>query len=1080
MGTATSVLRDLEYAEVAYALVVEGFASIFVTNEFLEGSSTDITTWISQDNNITSASVTASLIMQGAYPISLDLREGRFEDRTASFRLNDIDGGLVSLFATQVETTERLFNTVEPTDDPITGQLTVGLNQITASHLGTEYVNEAGERGQNPVVFDGFNHAQYHPGADQMIFPTVPVDKQPVLFQGRRFVLYEVYRDVITYPSASTPIVDNWRPISEAVPIYFGKLDDIGQVKQKTWTLRVSGPGSWLKAELNQVSTDQARPIAASIDLSDDERKIGLQFRINQYVWEDSPENFDGDSIWFQNGFETFGAVDVLVGNTVESLAQSLADVIDKVQNETTNSGKFTAIDGSNVTFDPGTRRFSISTQNKGLINGKNAANWAIMRVCLHEKAWNAFGYSVDQNQFDTDGEDYISISEIQEFKFYDGVNNPELVDTPTPQGWLQAHVSTIPLGYRSSWKGLQDLMDDDKFIDVDNKGDPRNFGPGYDSGLFELDHTLNDGEGQVIFLESEEWRVSNQLDRPPASDPDDESKAFSIPNVGAVDSQRVFVIFGPRRFINTEDVIDEVQIARCSWQDDTGKVAIDPDNFSPVLVIHEWHDPRRFGFDRPKINSPWIGLKASDEDDNRIQIIPLGVWKYWNDQTVFNDLFDVITQRILLTTGESTGWDSFFDDANAKVDAGGNNKTGAHDGNVTVRLDAEEADFGLAIPASFVQSPESFRQERLKLKGTFARCNLYNIGPINAEDLFKDIFNIRGMAWSLHGNQFGIFSLFDPVDFNDVDIVIGIEDIVGNPTNPEGQWPSQDVRVLSPLASVKLDYFFNPLQDDLEKQFIYKSVDKGKWYRHRTVDYPIESRSLPKSGWEEGFRDLWDRGFDFWQRQHFTVTYDLHRIKGNKCWPGTKVVVTDPRLISKAGAYGVTAFTGVVIEVERRPKSKTGEAMSTVTIFIHGEAAIPRFYAPMARAKINGHDSANGRILLEDDFLDIGGNQLDVRAFDEPSWSPFGGDADVAVYQWDRVTWNFRGNVTISSVNIAAGDSYLVLDGPLGFTYFDKMDTIIVMTEHGTQGGAWVRALFAPTGDENGKFQNVVVKPFI
>ena len=246
------------------------------------------------------------------------------------------------------------------------------------------------------------------------------------------------------------------------------------------------------------------------------------------------------------------------------------------------------------------------------------------------------------------------------------------------------------------------------------------------------------------------------------------------------------------------------------------------------------------------------------------------------------------------------------------------------------------------------------------------------------------------------------------------------------------------------------------------------ESVDNGRWYRHRHQRLAITSRSMPNnSHWVDAFGTLWNKIFDFRQKRHFSVQYNFRHSVGNKLWPGTKVLLTDSRLVSQAGVYGVVAFTGVVTDVTRVPKGKGAgdSAYSTARIFVHAENSTRVLYSPVARAK--GYDSENNRILIYDDYLETGENDADL--FSEPSWSSLGGDANISIYQWDRRSWTLRGHSIVSSVNAEVGDSYLQLDDALGFTYYRDQDTLIVFRSYSGQDAAWVLGLFSPTADEDG-----------
>lgn len=1043
-------LSSGSYAEVAYALVIDGINSIFVTHEDLAGGIEDGSSWIgSEVSPFTNASVTASLEFPRSLPMSVNLVNGTLQPKQASFTLYDTDDRLVNLFAAKREDVKKLKDHILASDNAATvaTKKTEFGDLITGSHVGIEQIGPNGERRVNPCHPGFAGYGLEHPGIESELGSVAPVSSEPLLWLGRKYVLYAVHKNVNQYGEGS------WTSFNEMTGsiAYWGAMTDAGRVEQKKFMLNVDGPEAWIRKPLNQ-DGGKTVPVFGAVNLTDVERKVRLQFAATLY----QDLSTDGGTPDFPVMSAVDDFEDSLTGDTAGEIANSLQTLIDAAKNKNENAGPFTGNGASESKFDffPGPNKFHISTFRTGKQAGKFASWLATVNVCLHEKIWHLLGYTADQRYIEFDSQQYL---EIRPF-------DPD--EAPGP-GFLTAKFVTLPLGYHAEDVGkvIEDGQppSEDGKSRPDNDGETRTYEPLFKEGVYTIDPFYSGS--QTLFINAERYRVQGQLSMPPASDPNNITAAYDLPDVGEVDKQRLFVLHGPRRVLGEEEAIEEKQVIMCSWKDNDGFVSNATESpFKPTLLIVDWLRPRRFGIDRPKLKSPWLGIVNAEDEDAQIKLTPLAAWKYANGDV--RDYADIVIQRILRGTGTSTGWNSYHLDVDAAIDPGENNANADDNGN-TIRTDAEIYDLSCGIPGAFMESPDYFKTIRHQISPGFRRVNAYATETEEAKKIIRPIMQTRGWVWSLNGGKYGIVSPYEQVDPSDVDVVLSVESF--HQTPGKESWPIQDIRAGAPEAKYEMERFWDPIDDsyDEERAFEHKANDQGSFYRTRQVTRSWSDPTLVGGGWTDGLiAHLQDRA-RFWEERHFILTVDVHRTISRDCWPGTKVLVTDPRLVSQLGEYGVTLFTGLITSVIRKPKQER----ATIQILVHASNVNLSFYAPQARAI--GYDSSTNRIYCVDNWLNIPGDSFfDVNHFVEPSWTggAYGGNAVISVWQWDRNTWRKRGNATVSSINAVAGSAYIELTEALGFTYYRDQDTLITFADSEDQTAAWVIALYSPTANESGK----------
>ena len=1071
--SVTNTLRGLDHAHTAYALVIDGCPSIFATHEDLEGAANVTGTWIYTDRALTSAAVTASLMIPKSLPMAIDLRDATIRDQTVSFDIMDLNDELASLFAATNDDVKRLKDTIKPTDSPVPAtKLTVDLTSVFGKHVGTELIGSSGERRQNPCFLSGssaFQVGMFHPG-DNFGWgaPRVPVTDTPLIWTGRRYCLYRVYRDVINTKLTSGSAT--WRPLSESPIIHWGQLRDIGETRNRAWKLSAEGPASWLKKPLNQNTTAEPTAFLASASLTPEESEVGIDLFQKELAVPNTLLGFN------QIDFGEFNFTRTVDGANAVAMFNSLEVIVNEARDALVAFGGTTAFNqwkGGDIKLIAGLRQFAIKVDDLADRN-----RYAGMRLCLHEKVWALIGYDPVQETLELDDIKRVHFKAVGSFN---------TVPTSTT-GYFEALITTIPQGFAAELGGDDILQQGENLGQVDNQGEYRYVGPLYPAGAHYLDPTLNNGSGQIIFLnEMDEYKCEGQLVRPPASDPNNKTIAYNIPGVGDVDSTRIFLFHGPRRFLGSDDVFDEFQVAKCSWKDNNGYVAIDGEHLSPTLVVEEWLDPRLFGYDVDKLNSPWIGVQgAANNEDSRIKITPLAVWKYYKEE---REKAYIIAQRILLGTGTSTGWVGGFEGHPfASIDEGDNNPSGGgnlHNG-FFIKTDAEIADLSLGIPKEMVATPLAWSNEDAKIPEELDLVNMRVIGKRDSYELLQSLFQSRGWLWSLDNGKYGPMEILSPTDPADATVTIAAEDVVGNPDRPQSGWPKQAIRTLAPIDSVHLSHTFEPLENSTVKTFDMDSLDEGAFYRRGQVKHNITDIGLVAIGasnWRVAWMALWQQACDFWAQRHFKVSLRLHRIRGEQCWPGTRVLLTDPRLIAQSGIYGIESFSGVVISVNRKPSLE----VTDVEILVH-QANAKKFSLVGVVVKPKGYVPDDLKIFADDGFIgppEPPPDQIkDLKVLTEPPWSMLGGNTIIEIYEQNydiNKSWSLLGTGSVASVNVDVdGQNFMILDEALSFKWLRDTDKLIVFAPAEKQTATWVRALMLPIGDENGMSSGTLASPFL
>lgn len=1005
------------------------FAHILLFDGVQQGAFTDHSDLVGFDTG-TGHDVRLGLQRDASLRMAVDLRTGQFEDSTSSFTINDFEGDLASLFAV-IDPTERPLH-----DVPVGGGASISPSEdLTARtdlhglNVGTERIGSTGDRHQYSCI-PGFEIGGEHLiGAPSLDLPSSPVSANPIVWASRRCSLWRVYRDHVTYPNSHAG-PSSWRPFSEARRIWWGTLKDQGVVSGHEWRFEADGPESWLRKTLGiGYQRDPVRTTSV-FELHSSERFITVILNL---------EHPSGSRF-------RFGQIlnDSLVATTVEELRDEIATFIETASTTAGPDGTWADDPGFSVGMDSsGAVRIEVPLdQGAYWLDGSVAVGR--MLITVHRKVWQLLGYDLEQQAAlwpDPDDPKAINFN----------VNSEITGDT-----YWSGHFVT---------GGIDPEIWPDG---VANNGAVREYQPRFSGGttiLYADPTQAGQAAGQIVFLgdgtlgaDSTTISHRGQLDRPPLSDPDDPTSAYEIPGIGAVDRQGLLLFFGKRRFQNSDDEFDEYQIARCSWQDSAGLINGD------TVIVHEWLEPERFGFDRPRLESDWVG-RADAEIEDSIRAVPILVLGYQSGSSY--ESAHVVLQRLLLATGTSSGWDSYSADPSATLDVGDNEPVQAH----TIVRDGEVAGLGLGIPQEMVATPLAWQAEAgLVEEQTMLNVKTVFTPGMQAEDLIQGLTQPIGWCWHLRDGRYGVFCPAHSLTLADAVAVLD-RSTKAVTYGDEDNRTQQDLRAWAPIDKFHIDYSWAPYTNKFSQNRETDSPDVGTRYRtggqtakisahaHRVLDGWYSRVAVLGKWWAR--RHFWVRGFPVFCDD-----------PGGDIWPGSIVRFSDPECVDPAGGYGVENRLGIVTSTNEDLASGS----KTLDILVLADASItPKLHAISARGI--GFDTTNNRIYVEDNWLSLetGGTWSDAALFVEPTYTgidAFGGNARVQWLQWDGSSWSITGSATVTSVVTTPGSSYIQLSGAPTGTYWAYMDTIVVLDRYADQtANSWPTVLYAPICDEAGLY---------
>lgn len=1024
----TATLRALNDPTIGHALFIHGIQQVFVDNAELVYPAY---------NFGGSVRGTLGLKREGMqFGHAIDMRRSRLLDNPHSFSIHDYDGTLARLFAA-VDSTERELGNV-----PIGAGLPIHPNDSLAArsalwnkNVGTERIGPAGERAiynVPPTFTVAGEHSITVPGID---LQGAPVSDNPIVWNGRRFVLYRIYKD-------ATQGGSGWRPFSEAVRLTWGTLRDAGKVSSHDWQLEGDGPESWLRKPLGIGFSDKPVRAIGEITLvtTGEEREdfIGVQLRTS-----------DPDNDTVQYG----GVQSAITATTADEIRDDVISAIDAAAvAATTYLGA-----GSSVWNN--TAGYSVQMAADGAVTIAVASAvgdaGGILQVCLHRKAWSALGYDIElQNSLEMTAEEprAVHFSQVGESGSFASV-------VPGPDYWT----GIFQTGH-ADWNDTGGM---------DNDGHSRTYRPQYVGGTNVL-RWQPGTTGQVVHLAdsglgggvaSTSVAHPGQNDRPIASDPSSPSSPITI-NGAACDRQGWFLFFGKRRMAGSDEIFDEWWPGRCCWKN--GGAQQDGLISGDTVVVVEWGKPRRFGFDRPQPASDWIGLASNaDPDDGMIQAIPLCVLGYSESSSY--DVAHVVAQRLLLSTGTSNGWNSYAADPDAVLDAGDNEPAGWGDTHQITR-DAERASLGLGVPQDFVASPSAWAAQAAKLEddAILLTKTVFTAG-YQSEDALVALMQPLGWCWHLRGGKYGPWCPADVVTLANADVVLD-RSKKSKQYNASFHPTSQELRKWQPVDKWTISYQYNPKDRSTWGKLELLSPDPHLRYRPGEVDERIIAHAHRRQAFAGRCAEL----ARFWARRHFEVKgWQVHAIDpGEDLWPGTIVRITDDTLVDVLGSYGVTSRMAVVTAT--RTTGGKESLTKTVDLMIFADRASQlRYHAPVAQA--TAYDTATRTLTCVNNWarLEGDGTWRDAPCFSEPLYTgvaQFGGAARIEVWQWDGDGWV---QTLTGRVQSTTSTTIVLESGTTSGTYMRDQDALVVLRTPQNQDSAsvWPAQIYSPICDAAGNF---------
>jgi len=428
-----------------------------------------------------------------------------------------------------------------------------------------------------------------------------------------------------------------------------------------------------------------------------------------------------------------------------------------------------------------------------------------------------------------------------------------------------------------------------------------------------------------------------------------------------------------------------------------------------------------------------------------------------------------------MLSTGTSTGWDDYWDNAIPVLDRGSNTHgitlPGALWGD-----DLEIADLGLGIPHELIANPitiaDAFSAATGSWMSALCRGKWIADGPVQSWDVLQSITQPLRLMWSFHGGTYGLIPFRSPTQ-GEVEVVLTEDDLAVR----EG--PTTNLRETEPIDEIELDYRYNLETEGTSEHLRGSARDpeaQGRpgdlsislkapgllcpdWFRGRGDGKTI-TQITGALAWETEWRNLWEiETATLMAKRHFSVTnLRVARVKGQTLQPGTRVRLTNPWAVLSTGSYGITALPGIVLEVA----ADTENEIYTCTVLVFADAVSGmRHYAPIGRVKRIDESGANDVLYFYDDWLgheDAGLN--DIEFFAEPAWSSLGGSTIGRLYHYNRNAWEAGQTFTVGSVDTTANT--ITCMGALSSSYEERdKETIAVLETYDSQTAAWAQAFF-------------------
>jgi len=1053
--------------EQGFLLLVDGLDWAFWTREDM-ATGTGAVSGISRTNDFVGLQIPQTAM-------AVDVKTGDIQPSPARFELHDVSDSLAALFASTLEDPD-------PPNVPYTipGE-TAYDSSIFGKQAGVEAVGPAGERGRHPAV-QSYQLGSFHPGNEQLAAEgrgQVYASDAPYIFAGRRVVLYRFERSG-----------DDWGSYSNARRVWWGTLRDGGTVSGRKWQLSADGPDSWLRRTLNANSFQQPLGINPLVSLRTDQTRVGFRGMLIRYEYSSANGYIPCGPTLHCNWQEPDASsqVGAFLGYTPQQFRDwwrfTLMPAIfsgtgtgaapgTTVQSWTGTTGTLPIASSYSVPDDGslGITLTEATTFGGGWCGDMASPGYGrgLFQIVLHEKVWKVLGWSPEEqhgiSREDTAGVTFRAMTQATSVGFIPGGGS--FNDWP-PGYWMGTFLTaTRPYQYGQTVEAAENPLTLGGGPDA--KQETRMHSPLYGGsqgvGILGADPEATGGQQIPIVNFDDSVYVQPQLDAPPAKDPGGDD---ATPYPGPVSAQGLFAFTGQWRAIGTDEAEARTQVGRCSWEQagtgaDRNRIEVDPTDYASTIVLSKWHAPRAFNVDDEMLQGDWLGLVDGGESALKVQ--PLANFGSQDGIT----RADRLLLSLLVSSGSSGGW--FTDPGYSvpgyggaqNIEPGDNNKSSAFALGQFV-TDRNGADFGLGIPAEMVADVFDWEALAFDVPAALRRVTVAHAGPVNGDAITRGIMAPLGWCWSLRGGKYGAFKPSDDDAQPAEDAELDGESIAGN-LGRGSSIPNQNIRYRTALDAVDLKLRRDPLTGAYKFEERIKSADAGALYRAGDSVLTLDAPYVTGEGTVEDVRRHWAPIFKWLARRHFLVSgLRVLQSVGLNLWPGSRVRITHPWLVSQLGAYGVTSARGIVLSVSQ---DWAGGATTIDLLVTQPPGQGERIAAPEASAY--AYVPGAPAIYCDTDFRGISGGHNDLTAFARPSWASGTGDADIIVRQYARGQLVQVLEGTVTAVDLEAGR--LDLAAPvIGGDWLRDCDSIITVREFSTQGATWPALTFAPIADETGQ----------
>lgn len=1029
-------IRSRIHARWCHVLLIEGVPFAFTDQHKLTSG-----WWTADDRRIL-----PGLTVPDTLGFSLDRETWLLEEEQASFNVIDFDRTIPGFFGGLSKPYQRLGERLPAGSDAIVAPL-IGADQDVlladeGGYIGTEAIGPSGQRGYYSCIPWANMPGQDHPTIDEPypVFTSRAVG--PLIVEGRRVALYRIFWD---------PDAQVWATFEEHTDaaiaagrnpmFWWGTLRQSGKVDGKVWTIDCTGPGSWIRKPLaNRVPT-LWYPVSADVTFKEEERDVVVSFYKAENV-----------GLPYTFGFD----VGVVPDGSPDSVASYLGALINATSNLAGDAGVWT----DDVPTSGAEGQITFDSYGCEIATLKDCAVSARMDMSLHIRVWRLLGYDplVDPGSFE----------------------GPQPLFIPQGKDYY--------VGVFSTCKAGADPFQYNGDFDYDGNGVPRQYTPLYVDGASVLPGDPGPG-GVPIRLSTEnnsDIYCESQTIRPV---PEGELDGTQC------DSWRLWVFKGPLQRKGQEEPEDTIQIGVCSWRSGTfGTVGIATDGVSRALLLHEWLDPRLFGYNFKPVDPVigWASNNGAEESDGRIQCSPLNMFGtfYINPDRAVDTLL-----RILLSTGTAVWDDGTFDaldgtigwiaDSNLLLGANSVGEDHAYPG-----ADVEIYDMSLQIPkqiidyASFASTAEDLPSGSSGPLA-FGKCAIQGTS-IQSEELIGALMSSRHWAMSLKRGRLGLWTphLGSEGQFEEgVDFEITESDLHGKAGDPASTIPTVDLRPVNPFDRATVKFTGNPSESwlDGQREYTGKARDYGARARSGAVTRDVlgpdlistqwfvgdQNAKIPPwflKSWEPDFRELWEIRVSTWASRpnRGIETLRIKRPKGQDIYPGAILRLTNPWPANSVGGYGVTGAYARVLSVQQ----ETDSGCAVVGCLL--EAAPPNAlkWAPIVRLLDNvlseedRYNASDRKFFVREDW---GGKPAPLLSFIKPATIDAPDEpAKVLGLQYDGVDWEQNFSCFIESVSTATSTLVHTAMGLTGVLLTRPYTLLVLAPADDPEQAQWVRDLYA------------------